>query len=127
MGNFRELIVWQKSVSFVTEIYKLTEDFPKNEIFGLTSQIRRAAVSVPSNISEGHSRRSSLDYLQFLKISRGSLAELETQLLISKNLRYVSEENYVNFDEKIIELSKMLNALITSISKTSPKNLIPNS
>ena len=89
MGNFRELIVWQKSVSFVTEIYKLTEDFPKNEIFGLTSQIRRAAVSVPSNISEGHSRRSSLDYLQFLKISRGSLAELETQLLISKNLRYV--------------------------------------
>lgn len=125
MGNFKELIVWQKSVSFVTEIYKMTEKFPNNEIFGLTSQIRRASISVPSNISEGHSRRSSLDYLQFLKISRGSLAEVETQILISKNLGYISEEIYENFEEKITEISKMLNALITSISNSQTQN--PNS
>ena len=127
MGNFKELIVWQKSVSFVTEIYKMTERFRKNKIFGLISQLRRAAVSVPSNISEGHSRRSSLDYLQFLKISRGSLAEVETQLLISKNLGYISVEIYENFDEKITRISKMLNALITSISKPNPQTQNPNS
>lgn len=120
MGDFRELIVWQKSVSLVTEIYKMTENFPKSEIFGLTSQIRRASVSVPSNISEGHSRRSSLDYIQFLKIARGSLAELETQILISKNLGFISEEIYINFDDKITEISKMLNALISSVNKTNP-------
>ena len=94
MGDFKSLVVWQKSVSLVTEIYHLTENYPKNEIFGLTSQIRRASISIPSNISEGHSRRSSNDYIQFLKIARGSLAELETQILISKNLNFISEKQY---------------------------------
>ncbi len=118
MGNFKSLLVWQKSVSLVTDIYQLTEGFPKNEIFGLTSQLRRASVSIPSNISEGHSRRSTLDYIQFLKISRGSVAELETQLLISKNLKFITEEKYIEVDAKIVEISKMLNALISSISQT---------
>lgn len=118
MGDFKSLIVWQKSVSLVTEIYHLTEKYPKHEIFGLTSQIRRASFSIPSNIAEGHSRRSSNDYIQFLKIARGSLAELETQILISKNLNFISENQYVEFETKSIEIAKMLNSLITSIQKT---------
>lgn len=89
MGNYKELIVWQKSVDLVTEVYAVTKDFPKEEIYSLTSQIRRSAISIPSNIAEGHSRRSQTDYLQFLKIARGSCAELETQLLISKNFRRI--------------------------------------
>ena len=118
MGDFKSLVVWQKSVSLVTEIYHLTENYPKNEVFGLTSQIRRASISIPSNISEGHSRRSSNDYIQFLKIARGSLAELETQILISKNLNFISEKQYQDFETKSIEIAKMLNSLITSIQKT---------
>jgi len=83
MANFKELLVWQKSINFVTEIYELTNDFPKNEMYGLISQIRRASISIPSNIAEGNSRRSVADYLQFLKIARGSCAEVETQLIIA--------------------------------------------
>lgn len=116
MGDFRSLIVWQKSIELVTEVYQITENFPKNEIFGLTAQIRRAIISVPSNIAEGHSRRSTLDYIQFLKISRGSLAEVETQWLISKNLNFISEEEYHEISERILEISKMLNALITKLT-----------
>lgn len=115
MGSFKELFVWQKSMDLVTNLYKFTENFPKTEMYGLSSQMRRCAVSVPSNIAEGHSRRSTLDYLQFLKIARGSLAELETQLIITKNLNYISEETFIFNEQRILEISKMLNALITSI------------
>lgn len=115
MGSFKELIVWQKSVSLVTEIYTATEKFPKSEIFTLSSQIRRASISIPSNISEGHSRRSPLDYIQFLKIARGSVAELETQLIISNNLGYITNEEFEDMEKKLTEIAKMLNALITSI------------
>lgn len=78
MGNYKELIVWQKSVDLVTDIYSCTKNFPKEELYSLTSQIRRSSISIPSNIAEGHSRRSQIDYLQFLKIARGSCAEFET-------------------------------------------------
>jgi four helix bundle protein len=115
MANFKELLVWQKSIDFVTEIYRTTEAFPKDEIYGLTSQIRRAAVSIPSNIAEGNSRRSKPDYVQFLKISRGSCAEVETQLIISKNLKFLNENEHLKVNEKIIEISKMLNGLINSL------------
>ncbi len=115
MANFKELLVWQKSIDFVTGIYKITETFPKTEIYGLVSQIRRAAVSIPSNIAEGNSRRSKPDYLQFLKIARGSCAEVETQLIISKNLGFLNEDNYLKLNQEIIELSKMLNGLINSL------------
>ncbi|PWN65837.1 four helix bundle protein [Chryseobacterium viscerum] len=115
MANFKELIVWQKSIDFVTEMYRITETFPKTEIYGLISQIRRAAVSIPSNIAEGNSRRSKPDYLQFLKISRGSCAEVETQLIISKNLNFLNEDDYLKLNEGIIEISKMLNGLINSL------------
>ena len=115
MANFKELLVWQKSIDFVTEIYRITGFFPKDELYGLISQIRRASVSIASNIAEGNSRRSKPDYLQFLKIARGSCAEVETQLIISRNLNYLNEENYKKLNEHIIEISKMLNGLINSL------------
>lgn len=115
MANFKELLVWQKSIDFVTEIYRITDTFPKAEIYGLISQIRRSAVSIPSNIAEGNSRRSKPDYLQFLKIARGSCAEAETQLIISKNLGFLNEDDYLKLNQEIIEISKMLNGLINSL------------
>lgn len=115
MANFKELLVWQKSINFVTEIYQVTNNFPKDEMYGLTSQIRRASISIPSNIAEGNSRRSVADYLQFLKIARGSCAEVETQLIIAQNLKFLSEEHYLKLNQDIIEISKMLNGLINSL------------
>ncbi|REC78056.1 four helix bundle protein [Chryseobacterium elymi] len=115
MGNYKELLVWQKSVHFVTEIYTYTKNFLKEEIYALTNQIRRSAVSIPSNIAEGHSRRSTLGYIQFLKIARGSCAELETQLIISRNLNYLSLENFQKLSEATSEIAKMLNAIITKL------------
>ncbi|MEG1589860.1 hypothetical protein AB670_02990 [Chryseobacterium sp. MOF25P] len=115
MANFKELLVWQKSINFVTEIYEVTNNFPKDEMYGLTSQIRRASISIPSNIAEGNSRRSVADYLQFLKIARGSCAEVETQLIIAQNLKFLSEEHYLKLNQDIIEISKMLNGLINSL------------
>lgn len=123
MAHFKELLVWQKSINFVTEVYKETESFPKTEVYGLISQIRRAAVSIPSNISEGNSRRSVPDYLQFLRISRGSCTEVETQLIISKNLGFLNEKNYLKLNQDIIEISKMLNGLINSLKQSA--NLTP--
>jgi four helix bundle protein len=92
-------------------------------MYGFTSQIRRAAISVPSNIAEGNSRRSMLDYLQFLRISRGSCAEVETQLIISKNLGFLNKEKSIKLNQDIIEISKMLNVLINSLKQS--KNLPP--
>ncbi|MFL9834523.1 four helix bundle protein [Chryseobacterium terrae] len=119
MGNYKELIVWQKSVDLVTDIYSCTKNFPKEELYSLTSQIHRSSISVPSNIAEGHSRRSQIDYLQFLKIARGSCAELETQLIISKNLNYLNTTDFNNLSYKAEEIAKMLNALITKLQANS--------
>lgn len=121
MGNYKELLVWQKSVDFFTEIYTCTKNFPKEELYTLTSQIRRSSISIPSNIAEGHSRRSTLDYIQFLKIARGSCAELETQLIISKNLNYLSLEDFQKLNETASEISKMLNAIIIKL-QTGPNS-----
>lgn len=107
MAHFKELLVWQKSINFVTEIYKETESFPKSEMYGLVSQIKRATVSIASNIAEGNSRRSVPDYVQFLRISRGSCAEVETQLIISKNLGFLNEEKSLKLNQDITEISKM--------------------
>ena len=112
MGNFKELLVWEKSIEFVTEIYEITAAFPSEEKFGLVSQIRRAAVSIPSNIAERNSRRSSVNYIQFLKIARGSGAEVETQIIISKNLGFIEEVKCEALTSKITEIMKMINGLI---------------
>ena len=96
MGNVKsheDLQVWQMAIDFVTELYKVTNNFPKYELYGLTNQIRRASVSIPSNIAEGSARKSTKEYIQFLYIALGSTAEVETQLLISKNLGYTKDTN----------------------------------
>ena len=113
--SFKDLFVWQKGIELINEIYKLTKFFPKEELYGLTSQIRRAAVSIPANIAEGWGRGTTKNYLQFLEIARGSLFELNTIILISYNQDYINKEHCDEIENKIIEIGKMLNALITKL------------
>lgn len=116
-GNYKNLIVWQKSVQLVKLIYKLTGKFPSDEKFGITSQMRRAVVSIPSNIAEGQARRTTKDYIRFVSTAEGSLAELETQLIISIELEFCSKtETKICFD-LMLEIRKMLNALRISLTK----------
>jgi len=115
MKTFRELIVWQKSMDFVTEIYKASKQFPKDENYGLTSQIRRSAVSIPSNISEGYGREGLNDYLRFLNIAMASLFELQTQLEIAYNLEYIHKEKFDNLYELSREIERMLSSFIRSL------------
>lgn len=114
--SYRELIVWQKAVDLVTLVYTLTRQFPKEELYGLTSQIRKAAVSVPSNIAEGQGRLSKKDFRHFLGQARGSLLELETQLLIGSKLGYLPESGLQTFMKNSGEVSRMLHRLIESVS-----------
>jgi len=107
--HFKELKVWQKGMMLVKEVYLFTKVFPKDEMFGLASQIRRSAVSVVSNIAEGAARESTKDFLRFLSMTRGSLAELETQILIALDLEYVSEAKKIL--EMMDEVSRMVNGL----------------
>lgn len=115
IASYKNLIVWQKAIEFVTVIYKTTKLFPSDEKFNLITQINRAVISVPVNIAEGYGRESSKNYLQFLRISRGSILELETLLLISKNLNYLPIEDYEKLTENLNEISKLLQGLIKSI------------
>ena len=115
MKTFRELIVWQKAMSFVTEVYQVSKQFPKDETFGLTSQIKRSAVSIPSNISEGYGREGLNDYLRFLNIAMASLFELQTQLEIAYNLEYINKEKFDNLYELTREIERMLSSFIRSI------------
>ena len=117
--SYKDLEVWKKSVSLTLEIYKLTLKFPKEELYGLTIQIRRAIVSLPSNIAEGRSRGHVNEFIQFLKIAYGSGAELETQLIIAKEMGYITEKDYLSSTEKLSEIMRMLNGLI---SKLKPNN-----
>ena len=116
MKTYTELFVWQKSMEIVTVVYKETRNFPKEEIYGLTSQIRRCAVSIPSNIAEGFGRKSQQDFIRFLKISMGSLFELQTQLRIAKNLEYLEEGKFNAVFEETREIERMLSAFIQSIT-----------
>lgn len=116
MESYRDLIVWQKSTKFVTLVYKQTEKFPKSEMFGLTSQMRRAAVSVPANIAEGYARKHRAEYLQFLRIAYGSGAELETYLVLVGDLDYLQSEQVRELHESLAEVMRMLNKLISSLT-----------
>lgn len=116
INSFRDLLVWQKSMILVTEIYSLTQSFPSQEQYGLTSQMRRCAVSIPSNIAEGYGRNSTGDYKRFLQISVGSVFELETQVEIAYNLNFVDKENFDYIIEKAKELDRMLLSLIRKIN-----------
>ncbi len=113
--SYQELVAWRKAMALVTEIYQITKQFPQEELFGLTSQMRRAAVSIPSNIAEGHDRASSGEFRQFLGHARGSVAELETQILLSLNLSYLSETETARLLESVKEIGKLLNGLMAAM------------
>lgn len=117
MKTHLDLDVWKRSIEFVTLIYRLTGKFPKSEIYGITSQIRRSAVSIPSNIAEGAGRTSKKEFSHFLSISLGSLAELETQLIISDNLNYLDSGLLNDLISKLSSIRKMIFGLKKSIQK----------
>ena len=126
METHKDLRVWQQSIEMVTSIYLMTKAFPKDELFGLVSQMRRAAVSVPSNIAEGYARGTDKEKLHFLRISSGSMSEIETQLMLSLNLGYVSQETFNELSEIVTSVWKQLNALISSLKKRlSPQDQLP--
>ncbi len=118
--NYIDLLVWQKSMILVTEVYKLVKNLPSDEKFGLQSQIKRSAVSIPSNIAEGHSRWYKKEFLHHLSISYGSLAELETQLLIAERLRFIKHDEVQSVLEKTTEIGKMINGLRKKLKTTNP-------
>jgi four helix bundle protein len=126
--SYRDLEVWQRSRKLVGRVYRLTATFPKDEIFGLSSQLRRAAVSIPSNIAEGKSRRATREYIRFLDIAYGSVAEVETQLFIACDLGYTSEKKLELLFKEYSEIGRMTNGLISSLEKKSskPRSRIPN-
>ena len=117
METHKDLRVWQQSIEMVTSIYLMTQSFPKDEMFGLVSQLRRASVSVPSNIAEGYARGTDKEKLHFLRISSGSMSEIETQLMLSLNLGYIDQEKYNKLLETVTSVWKQLNSLISSIKK----------
>lgn len=113
--SYKDLIVWQKSIVLVTNVYRCTKAFPKDELYGLTSQLRRAAVSVPSNIAEGQGRLSTGEFKQFLGHARGSLHELQTQLVIAENLRYLPSAQKEKLLDASTEVDRMLSGLLSSL------------
>ena len=110
--SYKELIVWQKSIMLVKRIYILTENFPKTEVFGIAAQMRRSAISIPSNIAEGYGRRSHKEYLQFYAIAYGSALELETQLVISIELKFRSNKEFIETEALLNEVIKMLYVMV---------------
>ena len=111
MHNFRELVVWKKAIELTITIYKTTESFPKIEVYGITSQMRRAAISVSSNIAEGSGRGSNADFSRFLDMAKGSAFELETQTIISNRLGYFQHEIAKSLESQLIEIQKMITGL----------------
>lgn len=115
LNSYKDLIVWQKAIRLVKEIYKITEYFPQVERYGLSSQMRRAAVSIPSNIAEGYSRKHRQEYIQFVRIAFSSGAELETQLIIARDLGFIRAEDSDTITELLMEIMKMLYKLTNSL------------
>lgn len=117
--SFEQLEVWQKAHQYVLSIYKITKNYPKEEIFGLVSQIRRSAISITANIAEGYIRISPKDKLRFYNISQGSLEETRNFIILSKDLEYISEQDKTILDNQAAEISRMLNAYCKSLIKNS--------
>ena len=113
----KDLKVWKDSIDFVTSLYKVTDSFPKSELYGLASQLRRAAVSIPSNIAERASRNHKKEFIQYLYISLASASEVDTQLVISNNLNFINEKELSILSNKLNEISKMLQGLIKSVNR----------
>ncbi|MFN5443344.1 MAG: four helix bundle protein [Crocinitomicaceae bacterium] len=122
--SYKDLLIWQKGIELTEKVYLLVKSFPSEEIYSLTSQIKRCVISIPSNISEGYGRNSTKNYIQFLRISRGSLYELETQLIIANKLNYISDNELNNEIFKLIEEeSKMLNSFIKKLDIDTKMNV----
>lgn len=113
--TFRDLLVWQKSMSLVTDVYKASASFPSDERFGLTSQLRRCVVSIPSNIAEGFGRDTTNDYLRFLGIAKGSLYEAQTQIEIGRNLQFIEDSRFHTLLEQAREIERMLTSMIRKL------------
>jgi four helix bundle protein len=113
--SYRDLIVWQKSIDLAKQIHEITEKFPKAELYGLTSQLRRASVSIPSNIAEGQARRTTADFQHHLRIALGSLAEVDTQLVLAEKFAYLSVETNNQLSPIISEIRRMLHGLLRSL------------
>jgi four helix bundle protein len=115
--NYRDLVAWQRAMDLVAEVYRVTQSFPKDEVYALTAQMRRAAVSVPSNIAEGQGRGNPKELVHFSRIAHGSLCELETQLLIAERLSYMAPDKTGALLRQTIEVGRLLNGLIKSLTK----------
>jgi four helix bundle protein len=122
MDSYKELEVWKKSMDLVEQVYLVSNDFPNHEKFGLVSQMQRAAVSIPANIAEGWGRSSTLEYIHFLKIAKGSLLELETHIIIAERLKYLDNSKSKKLISRIDEVLRMLSSLITSLKSRNPKS-----
>ncbi len=120
--SYQDLVAWQKAIGLVTDIYRLTKDFPNEEVFGITSQLQRAAVSIPSNIAEGQGRSSKGEFQHFLGQARGSLAELETQIIIAQNLGYLMENDANYLLSLASEVGRIINGLISALKASKKKN-----
>jgi four helix bundle protein len=117
--SYKDLLIWQKGIDIVCLTYKSVSDFPKDELYALSSQIKRSSVSIPSNISEGYGRQSTQSYIQFIKIARGSLCELETQLLVANKLGFINDEKlFLELSNQIIEESKMINSFLNKLESS---------
>jgi four helix bundle protein len=114
--SFRKLLAWQKAYELALEVYKITKEFPKNEIYGLRLQIRRASALIPANIAEGYERQHRKEYIQHLFIARGSLGEVETYLSLTKDLGYISSSDYDILEKLRAETARLLKGLINSLS-----------
>ena len=117
LGYYSDLKVWQKSMDMAVDIYTMVKGLPREELYGLSDQMRRAAVSVPSNIAEGHQRSSTRDYIRFLNIAKGSLGEIETQIILCKRLGYIGDNKQMELLLRCEEIGKMLSGLITNLQK----------
>lgn len=116
VNSYQDLIVWQKSIDLVEKIFRITEQFPKSELYGLVSQMRRAAIAIPSNIAEGAGRQHTKEFIQFLGIAEGSATELETQLIIAERLQFLTKSEYDQIAALQLEIFKMLRVLIKKLS-----------
>ena len=121
LKSYKELKVWQKAIELAITIYKVTRNFPKEELYGLTSQIRRSAFAIPANIAEGYSRRYLAEYIQFLRIAFSSGAELETHLLIANKVKLLTKEDFEKLNNQLTEIMRMLNVLMDKLGKSKPK------
>lgn len=115
MRTFKDLQVWQMATVFATNIYAATREFPKDEIYGITSQLRRASVSIASNLAEGSKRGSKKEFAHFIRIAQGSGAEIETQLIISHNLKYIHDKDFTKLSEELHSIMKMMTGLFKTL------------